>query len=46
MAESVQTRPGGPPRLDYAIPMVTALAAPDEQDVVNGRQIYEGCGYY
>lgn len=46
MTESVHTRPGGPPRVDYAVPMVTALAALDERDVIHGRQIYEDCGYY
>lgn len=46
MAESVQTRPGDPPRLDYAVPVVTALAALDNRDVIYGRQIYGNCGYY
>lgn len=46
MAESVQTRPGDPPRFDYAVPVVTALAALDNRDVIYGRQMYGNCGYY
>jgi hypothetical protein len=46
MAESVQTRPGGPSRLGQAVPMVTELAALDERDVIHGRQIYKDCGFY
>ena len=47
MAESVQTRPGNPSRLEQVYPMVTELASLDERDVIHGRQdIYQDCGFF
>lgn len=46
MAENAQTRPGGPSRLEQAVPMVTELVALDRRDVIHGRQNLEPCGYY
>ncbi|RBR23509.1 uncharacterized protein FIESC28_03691 [Fusarium coffeatum] len=46
MAESVQTRPGNPSRLEQAFPMVTELASLDERDVIHGRQVYQDCGFF
>ncbi|CAF3447991.1 unnamed protein product [Fusarium graminearum] len=46
MAESVQTHSAGPPRPDYAAPMVTTLAAIEERGVVHGRQDRDQCGFF